>query len=101
MIRPPPRSTLFPYTTLFRSMREAGNREDAPSAERGWLDWLADCGVSAISGVDTRALVRHIPDPRALRRRGLPGAISVRPRRPPADPTPPIASAPRSEQINS
>ncbi len=26
-------------------MREACNREDAPSAERGWLDWLADCGV--------------------------------------------------------
>src|SRR5690349_24076846 len=23
MIRPPPRSTLFPYTTLFRSVREA------------------------------------------------------------------------------
>src|SRR3979411_499616 len=30
-------------------MREAGNREDAPSAERGWLDWLADCGVQGIS----------------------------------------------------
>ena len=26
-------------------MREAGNREDAPTAERGWLDWLTDCGV--------------------------------------------------------
>src|ERR1700676_5761036 len=36
-------------------MREAGNREDAPSSERGWLDWLADCGVQGISGVDTRA----------------------------------------------
>lgn len=41
-------------------MREAVNREDAPTAERGWLDWLRDCGVPAISGVDTRALVRHI-----------------------------------------
>jgi carbamoyl-phosphate synthase small subunit len=41
-------------------MREACNREDAPSAERGWLDWLKDCGVPAISGVDTRALVKHI-----------------------------------------
>src|SRR5882757_6821022 len=41
-------------------MREACNREDAPTAERGWLDWLADCGVRAISGVDTRALVLHI-----------------------------------------
>ncbi len=41
-------------------MREACNLEDAPSAERGWLDWLSDCGVPAISGVDTRALVKHI-----------------------------------------
>src|SRR6185437_6719062 len=48
-------------------MREACNREDAPSAERGWLDWLADCGVSAISGIDTRALVRHIRDAGAMR----------------------------------
>jgi carbamoyl-phosphate synthase small subunit len=48
-------------------MREACNREDAPSAERGWLDWLTDCGVPAISGVDTRALVRHIRDAGAMR----------------------------------
>ena len=41
-------------------MREAVNSEDAPSAERGWLDWLLDCGVPGITGVDTRALVRHI-----------------------------------------
>src|SRR5438876_2073818 len=26
MLRPPPRSTLFPYTTLFRSIMEAANR---------------------------------------------------------------------------
>ncbi|MES1193315.1 MAG: carbamoyl-phosphate synthase domain-containing protein, partial [Solirubrobacterales bacterium] len=39
-------------------MREAVNREDAPEAERGWLDWLIDCGIPAITGVDTRALVR-------------------------------------------
>jgi carbamoyl-phosphate synthase small subunit len=48
-------------------MREAVNREDAPSAERGWLDWLADCGVPAISGVDTRALVLHIREAGAMR----------------------------------
>jgi carbamoyl-phosphate synthase small subunit len=41
-------------------MRSAINREDAPSAERGWLDWLEDTGVVAISGIDTRALVIHI-----------------------------------------
>src|SRR5438034_4546580 len=29
MIRPPPRSTLFPYTTLFRSPRRAALADDA------------------------------------------------------------------------
>src|SRR6195952_1559678 len=48
-------------------MREAVNREDAPGAERGWCDWLTDCGIPAISGVDTRALVRHIRDAGAMR----------------------------------
>src|SRR5438034_5376765 len=35
MIRQPPRSTLFPYTTLFRSLRElvAGVNPDAPVSE--------------------------------------------------------------------
>jgi carbamoyl-phosphate synthase small subunit len=48
-------------------MRDAHNGEDVASAEGGWLDWLADCGVPAISGVDTRALVRHIRDAGAMR----------------------------------
>jgi carbamoyl-phosphate synthase small subunit len=48
-------------------MRAGMNTEDAPGAERGWLDWLADCGVPAISGVDTRALVRHIRDAGSMR----------------------------------
>src|SRR6266702_6853165 len=30
MIRRPPRSTLFPYTTLFRSHRRPGSRQGAP-----------------------------------------------------------------------
>jgi carbamoyl-phosphate synthase small subunit len=41
--------------------------EDAAGAERGWLDWLEDCGVPAITGVDTRALVRHLRDRGAMR----------------------------------
>ena len=48
-------------------MREGVDREDAPTAEGGWLTWLADCGIPAISGVDTRALVRHIRDRGAMR----------------------------------
>src|SRR3712207_7157970 len=35
MIRRPPRSTLFPYTTLFRSLREGGRRNrDRPRHKR-------------------------------------------------------------------
>jgi carbamoyl-phosphate synthase small subunit len=48
-------------------MREGVDREDAPGAEGGWLTWLADCGVPGISGVDTRALVRHIRDKGSMR----------------------------------
>jgi carbamoyl-phosphate synthase small subunit len=48
-------------------MRDAKNREDVASAEGGWLDWLGDCGVPAVTGVDTRALVRHIRDRGAMR----------------------------------
>ena len=48
-------------------MREAVNSEEAPGAEGGWLDWLEDCGIPAITGVDTRALVRHIREAGAMR----------------------------------
>src|SRR5215210_5619664 len=48
-------------------MREGIDREDASHAEGGWLTWLADCGIPGLSGVDTRALVRHIRDKGAMR----------------------------------
>ena len=48
-------------------MRSAMNTEDAPGAERGWCDWLVDCGIPAISEVDTRALVRHIREAGSMR----------------------------------
>lgn len=48
-------------------MREAKNSEDSAEAEAGWLDWLASCGTAAITGVDTRTLVRHIRDRGAMR----------------------------------
>src|SRR5256885_4287537 len=37
MIRRPPRSTLFPYTTLFRSAADAG-RDDQPLGDRHYGD---------------------------------------------------------------
>src|SRR5690348_17608797 len=53
MLRPPPRSTLFPYTTLFRSAIQSGpfhrERLDEQTGDRGverrhraCLDFLAD-----------------------------------------------------------
>ncbi|MBV9195722.1 MAG: glutamine-hydrolyzing carbamoyl-phosphate synthase small subunit [Solirubrobacterales bacterium] len=56
-------------------MRAAVNREDAPGAERGWLDWLSDGGVAAITDVDTRALVRHIRDAGAMKGGVFPASV--------------------------
>jgi carbamoyl-phosphate synthase small subunit len=55
-------------------MREGKDREDAARAEGGWLTWLSDCGVPALTGIDTRALVRHIRDKGAMRGGVFPGA---------------------------
>ena len=57
-------------------MREAVGRADAPAAEQGWLEFLEDQGVVGITGVDTRALVRHIRDAGAMRGGVFPGATS-------------------------
>jgi carbamoyl-phosphate synthase small subunit len=48
-------------------MRDARNSRDHAGAGAGWLDWLRDHGVAAITGVDTRALVRHIRDAGSMR----------------------------------
>jgi carbamoyl-phosphate synthase small subunit len=72
-------------------MRDARNGEDAPSAERGWLDWLADCGVIGITGVDTRALVRHIRDAGAMRGGVFPAAMPESQARELIDAEPPMA----------
>src|SRR3712207_8935173 len=66
MIRRPPRSTLFPYTTLFRSDQgdaAAGRRQDGPAGRRG------DVGAGVVGG-DRAAVVRsarpELGDQRAL-----------------------------------
>ena len=58
-------------------MRAAVDREDAPGAERGWLSWLTDCGIPAITDLDTRALVRHLRDRGAMRGGVFPSRVSV------------------------
>ena len=55
-------------------MREAQN--ECPPGTRGWLDWLGAEGVPGISGIDTRALVRHIRDQGAMRGGVFPGELS-------------------------
>src|SRR5205807_10103450 len=42
MIPPPPRSTLFPYTTLFRSIRHRG-------ATRAWAAWNTSSSFTFLS----------------------------------------------------
>lgn len=57
-------------------MRNAVNRADAATAEGGWVDWLSSEGVAAITGVNTRALVRHIRELGAMRGGIFPGSTS-------------------------
>ena len=56
-------------------MRAGVDRDDARGAQAGWLSWLTDCGVPAITDLDTRALVRHIRDAGAMRGGVFPGRI--------------------------
>src|SRR2546425_6742094 len=55
MIRRPPRSTLFPYTTLFRS------RSDPGRLGRGWAD-AADAGAHLAGAAGERAGDRGVPE---------------------------------------
>src|SRR3712207_8576168 len=55
MIRPPPRSTLFPYTPLFRS-------EDAAVAH-SHPEWLARMWWDALGADEARALMRRDNEP--------------------------------------
>lgn len=57
-------------------MRAAVDRTDAAGAEGGWVSWLANQGVVAISEVDTRSLVRHIRDRGAMRGGVFPAELS-------------------------
>src|SRR5258708_13535815 len=59
MIRRPPRSTLFPYTTLFRSSRDHVEAADEATEEKETkLAWLLDR-----SGGDRAAVIFELRDP--------------------------------------
>ena len=57
-------------------MRDGRNGDDSATAEGGWLDWLEANGVWAITGVNTRALVRHIRDQGAMAGGIFPDSVS-------------------------
>lgn len=56
-------------------MREGVDRADAAGAEAGWLEWLERNGVSALTGVNTRSVVRHIRDKGAMRGGIFPSSV--------------------------
>jgi carbamoyl-phosphate synthase small subunit len=80
-------------------MREGVNREDAPGAEGGWLTWLADCGIPAIAGIDTRALVLHIRDKGAMRGGVFPAAMPESEARERVMAEPPMAGADLAREV--
>jgi carbamoyl-phosphate synthase small subunit len=57
-------------------MRSGVDRDDAHGAEVGWLTWLAEQGIPAITDVDTRALVQRIRDHGAMRGGVFPGQLA-------------------------
>jgi len=48
----------------------------AAVGQHGWLDWLREQGVAGITGVDTRALTRHIRGNGSMRGGVFPGATT-------------------------
>src|SRR2546427_3867663 len=65
MIRRPPRSTLFPYTTLFRSLF---NRRDFEAAEKYWSPTYIQHSAGIAPGRDGLfSLVRGLTDRKSTR----------------------------------
>src|SRR2546430_17742145 len=80
MIRRPPRSTLFPYTTLFRSQNERSTLHGAPPLQRPSA-WTIRNPKSAIRNclppLPHPAIVQHGDDPALLQHFDT-GRIAVR-----------------------
>src|SRR3712207_7402480 len=82
MIRRPPRSTLFPYTTLFRSKKQAKERDTAKEAERK-LKLLAENADNIpkehmLKAVKELAYGLSIEDATALRKKAVEDRKSTR-----------------------
>src|SRR2546430_14658979 len=77
MIRRPPRSTLFPYTTLFRSRGVAADPVGSPSAIRldreqhvGGLGLGVRDARVVVAGGEVRVVPADVREPLRTRRRG-------------------------------
>src|SRR5256884_5160302 len=74
IIRPPPRSTLFPYTTLFRSRSFHSRRGGEKRRGGGWIgQWLCQCRAGHSGASDRMAGAR--PCPTRHDQRQSPGAL--------------------------
>src|SRR5688572_31788130 len=59
MLRRPPRSTLFPYTTLFRSRRDGRTRGPRPGRRGRWPHWLGSYDSAAAASCRRRGRPGH------------------------------------------
>src|SRR2546423_7591443 len=59
MIRRPPRSTLFPYTTLFRSLLVVGIAFPLSFNNDFWLSVLIYAGIFAVGGIGLNLLTGY------------------------------------------
>src|SRR5256886_17626977 len=68
MIRRPPRSTLFPYTTLFRSTNVRfviGKRCMSDSLTHAWLEWDTQMGTLLLDPTFNWTATIKLDDPRS------------------------------------
>src|SRR6266568_4335761 len=63
MIRRPPRSTLFPYTTLFRSEPVRERPGDILNDQTAWIESLSPWPADGFGLERIRALLRELGDP--------------------------------------
>jgi carbamoyl-phosphate synthase small subunit len=85
-------------------MRAAVDHEAAGGEGRnhgGWLRWLTDAGVPAITDVDTRALVRHIRDRGAMRGGVFPARVPETHARELIDAEPPMTGRDLAREVGT
>src|SRR3712207_5927871 len=76
MIRRPPRSTLFPYTTLFRSIGFGKTLSQQFEAIAG-LPRLKSLGFPVLLGVSRKSFIGRLFDPQPPAAERLPGTVAA------------------------